>query len=654
MSQAPGGGVRKGTRLDIQGLRAVAVIVVLVFHAGLPLPGGFVGVDMFFVISGFVITLMLLRERARSGRINLGQFYLRRFKRLTPALGVTVAVTAVLGLLFLSPMGQQQLGLATGLGALFLVANAVIHVWSGDYFAPHAEANPLLHVWSLSVEEQFYLMFPALLVVSFAVAARAPKKWGRAVPFAVASLVGLASLATIRGIPFVAAGSFWTGYYSPVNRAWEFLAGVVLALVASRIAIRSRLWTNVVALAGVALVAASLVVITPETPFPGKATLLPVAGTALLIWAGLGADNVVTRTLSVRPMVIIGDWSYSLYLWHWPFVVVAKAIWPFSAVAPVVATVASVGAAWASYRFVETPLRTMELPTAKVILVRLAQVIGIPLVVLGLCFGGLMWTRAAMVDGPLASRYGPEPWGPSESLSMQACPWPELAEISRGAGICAVGDATRPPDVMLIGDSHAEDILSSFQHALPRANVGAVSARVPHLFYGPEGVEAVATALSSPTGPSVVIYSRQLDRRPEGMFDHEQAAMRLLAERLTAAGKTFFVLDDRATFPDDAFRCVYRTALVLPWPDCTGPRAVFDARHALVAAQVDEALRGIPGAARVQTFDAFCDESRCRRGDDTVALYTDGDHLGGAARTMFVAYALRDSQPLAAAVSQWR
>ena len=300
MSQAPGGGVRKGTRLDIQGLRAVAVIVVLVFHAGLPLPGGFVGVDMFFVISGFVITLMLLRERARSGRINLGQFYLRRFKRLTPALGVTVAVTAVLGLLFLSPMGQQQLGLATGLGALFLVANAVIHVWSGDYFAPHAEANPLLHVWSLSVEEQFYLMFPALLVVSFAVAARAPKKWGRAVPFAVASLVGLASLATIRGIPFVAAGSFWTGYYSPVNRAWEFLAGVVLALVASRIAIRSRLWTNVVALAGVALVAASLVVITPETPFPGKATLLPVAGTALLIWAGLGADNVVTRTLSVR------------------------------------------------------------------------------------------------------------------------------------------------------------------------------------------------------------------------------------------------------------------------------------------------------------------------------------------------------------------
>ena len=152
-------------RRDIQGLRAVAVIAVIVFHLGAPLPGGFVGVDIFFVVSGFVITAMLMRELDRTGRIDLRAFYIRRFKRLTPALALVIGVTVAVSLVLLSPLGPVQNAAATGWGAIFLLANLVIDRTTGGYFDKPAESNPLLHTWSLSVEEQFYLVFPMALAL---------------------------------------------------------------------------------------------------------------------------------------------------------------------------------------------------------------------------------------------------------------------------------------------------------------------------------------------------------------------------------------------------------------------------------------------------------------------------------------------------------
>ena len=156
-----------GRRRDIQGLRAIAVLLVVVFHAELPVPGGFVGVDVFFVISGFVITAMLMREWARYGRVRFGHFYFRRFLRLTPALALIVAVVALASILLQNPFGAQQTTARTGMGAMLLSANYVIGHAAGDYFADNATTNPLLHTWSLSVEEQFYLVFPALLVLAW-------------------------------------------------------------------------------------------------------------------------------------------------------------------------------------------------------------------------------------------------------------------------------------------------------------------------------------------------------------------------------------------------------------------------------------------------------------------------------------------------------
>jgi peptidoglycan/LPS O-acetylase OafA/YrhL len=177
-------------RADIQGLRAVAVLMVVLFHAGLPVPGGFVGVDVFFVISGFVIAAMLLREADSRGRVSIRRFYWRRFLRLSPALALLVVATMVLTFVLLPPFGEQQNAAQTAIGAALLVANGVIAITTGGYFGASADSNPLLNTWSLSVEEQFYLVFPSLLILGIALSRRVGRQRSVAVlVIAMASIV---------------------------------------------------------------------------------------------------------------------------------------------------------------------------------------------------------------------------------------------------------------------------------------------------------------------------------------------------------------------------------------------------------------------------------------------------------------------------------
>ncbi|WP_385897849.1 acyltransferase family protein [Tessaracoccus sp. O5.2] len=309
-----------GRLRDLQGLRAVAVLAVMVTHAGLPVPGGFTGVDVFFVISGFIITLMLLREHATTGTISFRRFYIRRLKRLGPALAVTSTVTVLLSLLFLSPLGPQETAFKTALGATVGVANWVIADHTGDYFGTAAERNPMLHTWSLSVEEQFYVVLPALLLLSLVLGRRLSRRSPKAVALLLLGLLAVGSLASIQ-----VGTDFPLGYYGPVTRAWEFLAGCLLALGIGLVQRLPSLVLRAAGVIGAALMVWGFMAITPETPFPGKWALLPVVGTALLILAGRDGGGPLTAILSSRPMVAIGDWSYSLYLWHWPFIVVAKA-----------------------------------------------------------------------------------------------------------------------------------------------------------------------------------------------------------------------------------------------------------------------------------------------------------------------------------------
>ena len=347
-------------RLDIQGLRAIAILMVVAFHAGLPLPGGFVGVDVFFVVSGFVITGMLVREQDRTGGIALGRFYLRRFKRLTPALALMVAITIVLTAFLLPPLGAQENVAKTGLGAMALIANLVIAVTTGGYFDVGAELNPLLHTWTLSLEEQFYLILPATLVAGWVIANR--RGWAR-LPILLVTLLAAASFAVAfseaSGSSMARLPSWLSGFYGPLGRVWEFACGALLALAAGSLPKPGRATETTLGALGAATLIASLLAIDEFTPFPGPWSLLPVAGTAALIYAGSGGSGPVGRVLALRPMVALGDLSYSWYLWHWPLIVFAALLWPVEPLAVVAAAAVSLAVAALSYRFVEQPIRTM-------------------------------------------------------------------------------------------------------------------------------------------------------------------------------------------------------------------------------------------------------------------------------------------------------
>lgn len=350
-------------RLDIQGLRAVAVISVVLYHAGIPISGGFVGVDIFFVISGYVITSMLHREFESNARIDFKKFYARRFRRLIPALSLVVFFTLLLSFFFQSPLGDQQRTAATAASVIFLSANIVLALTSKGYFDSTAESNPLLHTWSLSIEEQFYLFFPVLIVASWTIAKK--KQKNIYIPLLVVSTVGFLSFGAMlfgsRGLTIFGLQNLF-GFYSPITRAWEFAAGAFLALLNGRnqrTAIRAS-ESNVIGILGGIFVVSALFFIDSGSVYPGISTLLPVIGTLLLIKAG-SADGFITRCLSSPPAVKIGDWSYSIYIWHWPFISITNTIFPGRTTFVALAALFSFVPAILSYRFVESPARQNKL-----------------------------------------------------------------------------------------------------------------------------------------------------------------------------------------------------------------------------------------------------------------------------------------------------
>lgn len=333
-------------RPELDGLRAVAVVSVILFHAQGLAPGGYVGVDVFFTLSGYLVTCVIASQLDVS-RFSLRDFWMRRIRRLMPAALVVSATCLAWGYFFMAPNDLRSVG-KSNLAQLALLAN--VHFWrESGYFAEVAHTKPLLHYWSLAVEEQYYIVFPPVLVVLWRISS--------ARRLLVTGGVGVASL-----LACVYASRVWPegNFYLLPTRAWELLVGSSLALWTkswSRPFVgRRRQWIGWLGLAGVV---APVITFDDTTPFPGLAALLPVLGTAMIIWSTeVCAGGALSRFLAVRPVVALGRLSYSLYLWHWPFFVgLEYSQSHFEASQVACALLATVVAALLSFYLVESPIR---------------------------------------------------------------------------------------------------------------------------------------------------------------------------------------------------------------------------------------------------------------------------------------------------------
>jgi len=341
----------------------VSIVVIYHFWPGI-IRGGYVGVDVFFVVSGFLITAHLVRELDTTGGIRVVQFWARRARRLLPASLVVLAFTAVAVLLVVPRNLWQQFFSEIAASSLY-VQNWLLATNSVDYLAADNLPSPAQHFWSLSVEEQFYLVWPVLLMLAILIARRRPSLSQRSVILAAVGALSIASLAY--GI-FATASQPSLAYFVTPARAWEFGAGALLAVVAASPAPdRFSLRTSVSWL-GFGVIAASALMYTGATPFPGTAALLPVAGTLMVIWAGApDASWSPTRLMRMRPVQFLGDISYSVYLWHWALLVLAQyAIRPDLGLTLKLAIVAmTIGLAIVTKRYVEDPIRSQRILSAR-------------------------------------------------------------------------------------------------------------------------------------------------------------------------------------------------------------------------------------------------------------------------------------------------
>ena len=448
-------------RPDIDGLRALAIVAVVLYHCRFGVfAGGFVGVDVFFVISGYLIAALIYGPM-QEGRFSFAEFWERRIRRIFPMLAIMLAVTSVFVVLILFPADLRRYASSLAASAAF-VSNFEFFSEAG-YFDTDAGQKPLLHTWSLGAEAQFYLVFPPVLY--------ALRKLDRTRLLQIFGVLAAASFALSL---WAVAGAPAFAFYLLPARLWELLLGVMLSIARPR-APQNALAANGLAMAGLGLIGWSVFTLSSDSSFPGAAAVPPCIGTALVIYAGLSERSLANRLLGMQPFVFVGLISYSLYLWHWPVLALAR-YYAFGEL-----TVAETGIAVAfcvvlsvlSWRFIEQPVlrRTWIREPSRLMRFSAASAF-----VLALAGGGV-----GIADG-LPQRFPAEirnilAVSEERPEALALCFNPSLDSIRAGQ-ICRIGGNADEPTFLLWGDSHAESLAPSIAgSALRRDRVGRYAAR---------------------------------------------------------------------------------------------------------------------------------------------------------------------------------
>lgn len=634
-------------RADIEGLRGVAILLVVLFHCDMPgFLGGFVGVDVFFVLSGFLITGILVHEIQTTSRLNLVEFYARRARRLLPAFAVTLVATLLIGTFILTPQELDLAGRAARSAAVHM-SNVFFDKNSGDYFSPKVQSNPLLHTWSLAVEEQFYLFWPLLILLSV--------RWWRSANALFTLLAGLTLISLGIGIGFTLKGGTFAFYELPA-RAWEFGIGG-LALFLSRKNQRAFSswrpamgWLGFLAILGTA----HFLSVTSATSFPGWVALIPTLGTAAILITGTEQPyRGIGVLLASSPLQRLGTLSYSWYLWHWPFLVFSAVLLPsLSAPGKVGVAAISLAVAAVSHHFIERPIRFH-----RVLLHRPALSVGLAAAVMVCSMG------AALLSMKFAEDIGNEPrmraitmatQTTTKLLTEQNC-YPPLdsPEVRR----CDFGHQTAKVHMVLFGDSHAMQWFSPLKRmaelngwkltTVVKPSCPAFDIR-PSTFQSQEIQQietstsacaqwrAQALALIQNLHPTLVLLGNATSHLGQS-YDHlfAMGSQPSLGELRNGARQTFLALKNHAVvvmrdsphFPYHVPTCLARSIRQDrdPQASCTADQSI------VLSPDVYESERaGAHNLSHVHFIDLtdlLCQMGTCKPVQGDTIVYKDFDHL---------------------------
>ncbi|MGG5257960.1 acyltransferase family protein [Phycicoccus avicenniae] len=666
---------RSRFRPDIEGLRAIAVVSVMLWHAGLPfLPGGFVGVDVFFVISGYLMTGLLARELQQRRRISFLGFYARRAKRLLPAASVTLVVVALATLVLLPRIRAAEVGRDIVASALYVI-NWRLAEGSVDYLAADNAPSPVLHFWSLAVEEQFYILWPLVLALIGLLARRrasttGPVAWGLA-------LIAVPSF--LWSVHYTSAEPE-KAYFVTTTRLWELAVGGLVAVLGPALArlIAPRV-AAAVGWAGLAVVAATMVLLQETYPFPGWVAALPVLGTAAVIAVGpVAGPRGPVAVLRPRPMQQIGKLSYSLYLWHWPVLVVATALLldrpgHLDPTVGVAVVALSVIPAWLSFRFVEEPVRQRRSSTGD--LRRWSLSMGAACTALSLTAGlalvgvAALWERdaarppanatgAAVLGtgdprGSAAGRAVDDPgrFTPPAATVRDDIPssYPDGCHVqdnpSPKAVGCTYGDPKGDYTVALLGDSHAAQWVPTFRaladqrgwrllvytkSSCPLVDASIAYGKDDRPYAGCAGWNADVQRIMARERPDLVLTSSTSYLVNEGGGVLDQAASDAAVEkgfreswaRLVALGASVVPIADTPRPGFDMGECVSANEGSLT--TCATERSTA---LSLAAPTVTAAAKGQQGVHLLDLNDFVCPDTRCAPVIGHVLVFRDESHL---------------------------
>jgi peptidoglycan/LPS O-acetylase OafA/YrhL len=631
---------------EIDGLRAVSILLVVLFHAGLPpVTGGFIGVDVFFVISGFLITRLLVYECRRTGTINILDFYARRVRRLLPALAVVLVATVAAGALVLIPIGEQQDLAASALATTAFVSNIFFWRTQTGYFAGPAEQLPLLHMWTLAVEEQFYIFWPVAILGTGFLAIRS----------AVSSIVILVVVLIVGSMSSLALSWLVTptrptmAFYLTPFRAWEFgIGGLLSVLSFTRFATSAKpLLGGTLAFFGLAAIITASVIFDPNTMFPGLTALLPTSGAgAVILGVLLATGSPVARLMRATPFVLIGKLSYSWYLWHWPLLAITRAqtLGDHSLPRDVVLIIIALGLSSLTYRFVEQPVRQLKpWPFA---ISRQAVVAGLLMLASVAAFSGGVWAWADYLSHNDRFLVALKNARSRDRLVPLQCryfrhPFAGLAPVEG----CMIGEGGTPI-LLLWGDSHADHLEPALveqarlrhMRLLPLIMGGCK----PYMSYAngivrgfARSYEADCSNFNSEVRSSlpkltalhatvVVLAARwsvpSMWESPREPWDRELSAT---VELIRASGLDVVLAADAPDFPKSVPECLARLKSDL----CGRRRDEVERDRASAMFSLQRIAQRFDRVVVWDPLDELCDESRCEAMRDQKVLYADTHHL---------------------------